>query len=115
MITKQDVIKFIKTFNPSLPLNVESEIHHLFATVVEEGEIGLNLSRFLAILSDAQLVGSSPPEFKEVKSNKGPFMPLLHLIMDEPHLPYSFFWTAKMKKALRSRFQFQAVYLTTCC
>lgn len=69
LITEYDVITFIKAFDPSLPVTVDSEIHNLFATNVEEGEVGLNLSRFLAILSDEKLVGSSPPEFKEV-SNK---------------------------------------------
>ncbi len=70
MITEHDLISFIMTSDPTLPRNVDTEFHHWFATVVEEGEVGLNLPRFLAILSDEERVGSSAPKFNEVCSKE---------------------------------------------
>jgi hypothetical protein len=47
---------------------VESAFRLWFAEVLEVGKVALNLSRFLELLSDAQVVGSTEPKLDEVDS-----------------------------------------------
>ncbi len=67
-ITERDIISKAKELDPSLPPNVESAFRLWFAEVLEVGKVALNLSRFLELLSDAQVVGSTEPKLDEVDS-----------------------------------------------